>query len=45
VVNEEIRALAWRARGREWTPEERALYALLLEEWAAALRDEVVEAA
>jgi hypothetical protein len=45
VVNEQIRAIVLGARGRRWTVAERALYGLLLEEWAAALRDEVVEAA
>lgn len=45
VVNEAIRALVRRASGRPWTQAERTLYGLLLEEWAAAVRDEVVEAA
>ncbi|GKQ35214.1 hypothetical protein ALMP_17600 [Streptomyces sp. A012304] len=45
VVNEQIRAIVVRAQGRPWTVAERALYGLLLEEWAAAVRSEVVEAA
>ncbi|MER5715687.1 hypothetical protein [Streptomyces sp. NPDC002132] len=45
VVNREIRAIVVRAQGRPWTVAERTLYGLLLEEWAAALRVEVVEAA
>lgn len=46
VVNEQIRALVVRARGRRWTHAERALYGLLREEWLAAVeRDEIVEAA
>jgi len=46
VVNEAIRAIAWRARGREWTHAEQALYRLLVVEWLAAEeRDEIVEAA
>ncbi|MFB7440267.1 hypothetical protein ACFC01_18220 [Streptomyces mirabilis] len=44
VVNEDIRAL-WPRAGRELTAEERAEYERLLEEWAAAMRAEVVEAA
>jgi hypothetical protein len=45
-VNEAIRAIAWRARGRAWTHAEQALYRLLVEEWVAAeLRDNLVEAA
>lgn len=45
VVNAAIRAIVTRAQGRAWTPEERALYGLLLEEWEAAMRGDVVEAA
>ena len=45
VVNELIRAVVVGARDREWTRAERALYGLLLVEWEAALRDEIVEAA
>jgi hypothetical protein len=45
VVNEAIRAVVTGAQGRPWTPEERALYGLLLEEWEQAVRAEVVEAA
>jgi hypothetical protein len=45
VVNEAIRAVVVGAQGRRWTQAERALYGLLLDEWAAALREEVVEAA
>jgi hypothetical protein len=45
VVNEAIRAVVVGAQGRRWTVAERDLYGLLLEEWSAALRDEVVEAA
>lgn len=45
AVNEAIRALVRGAVGRRWTVAERALYGLLLEEWAAAERAEVVEAA
>jgi hypothetical protein len=44
-VNESIRALVVGAAGREWRQAERALYGLLLEEWEAAMRGEVVEAA
>jgi hypothetical protein len=44
-VNEAIRALVRAASGRRWTQAERALYGLLLEEWAVAVRAEVVEAA
>jgi hypothetical protein len=45
-VNAAIRAVAWRARGREWTHAERALYQLLVDEWlAAAGRENIVEAA
>ncbi len=46
AVNDAIRAVAWRARGREWTHAEQALYRLLVDEWVAATgRDEIVEAA
>lgn len=45
AVNEAIRALVVGAQGRRWTVAERALYGLLLEEWAVALRAEVVKAA
>jgi hypothetical protein len=44
-VNEAIRALVVRAQGRAWTRAERTLYGLLLVEWEAALRAEIVEAA
>ncbi|MFI1701940.1 hypothetical protein ACH419_39170 [Streptomyces bobili] len=39
-VNAAIRAIVLRAQGRPWTHAERALYGLLLEEWAEALRRE-----
>lgn len=46
VVNEAIRAIAWRARGRDWTRAEQALYALLRDEWIAArAREEMTTAA
>lgn len=45
VVNAEIRAVVRGARGREWTQGERDLYGLLLEEWEAACRADVVKAA
>lgn len=45
VVNEQIRAIVVRAQGRQWTVAERALYGLLLEEWAAAERAEMTTAA
>lgn len=45
VVNEAIRAIVVRAQGRRWTQAERALYGLLLDEWAAAVRAEMVTAA
>ena len=46
VVNEQIRALVVRARGRRWTHAERALYGLLLEEWdTARAREEITTAA
>lgn len=40
VVNAAIRAIVVGAQGRAWTPEERALYGLLLEEWEQARRAE-----
>ncbi|GAB2891210.1 hypothetical protein GCM10027074_69360 [Streptomyces deserti] len=43
-VNEEIRAL-WRRAGGSLSAQERAEYELLVVEWAAAIRSEVVEAA
>ncbi|WP_369198357.1 hypothetical protein [Streptomyces djakartensis] len=43
-VNEEIRAL-WRRTGGTLSAEERAEYALLVVEWATAIRAHVVEAA
>ncbi|MFI9549395.1 hypothetical protein ACIHAR_36660 [Streptomyces sp. NPDC052016] len=43
-VNEEIRAL-WLRAGGSLSAEERAEYELLVVEWAAAIRGEVVEAA
>lgn len=45
VVNEEIRRLARAAWGRPFTDEERARYVLLVVEWTAADRVEVVKAA
>ncbi|WP_128431541.1 hypothetical protein [Streptomyces cyaneus] len=45
AVNEDIRALARSAWGRPLTDEERAAYELLVVEWAAAERAEVVAAA
>jgi hypothetical protein len=45
AVNEDIRALALAAWGRPFMDEERAVYELLVVEWAAAERAEVVEAA
>jgi hypothetical protein len=45
VVNASIRAVVVGASGRPWTRAEQALYQLLLEEWAAAVRAEVVKAA
>lgn len=44
VVNEAIRALVGGA-GRRLTDDEKAVYERLVEEWAAAVRAEVVEAA
>ncbi|MFE9017021.1 hypothetical protein ACFYNL_00305 [Streptomyces sp. NPDC007808] len=43
-VNEEIRAL-WMRAGGSLSAQERAEYELLVVEWAAAIRDEVIEAA
>jgi hypothetical protein len=43
-VNEQIRAL-WLRAGGSLSAEERAEYELLVVEWAAAIRGEVVEAA
>jgi hypothetical protein len=43
-VNEQIRALWLRASGT-LSAQERAEYELLVVEWAAAIRDEVIEAA
>lgn len=45
VVNALIRAIVVGAQGRAWTPEERALYGLLLEEWAQAVAREEMRAA
>lgn len=45
AVNEAIRVIVARAQGRAWTQAERALYGLLLEEWAAAVRGEEMGAA
>ena len=39
-MNAAIRAIVVGAQGRAWTPEERALYGLLLEEWEQARRAE-----
>ncbi|CAL9390304.1 hypothetical protein [Streptomyces griseomycini] len=43
-VNEQIRAL-WLRAGGSLSDRERETYELLVVEWAAAVRDEVVEAA
>ncbi|MER5756501.1 hypothetical protein [Streptomyces sp. NPDC002088] len=43
-VNEQIRAL-WLRAGGSLSPQERAEYALLVVEWAAAIRGEVITAA
>ncbi|MEU1040144.1 hypothetical protein ACFYP4_17825 [Streptomyces sp. NPDC005551] len=43
-LNEQIRAL-WMRTGGSLSAQERAEYALLVVEWAAAIREEVVEAA
>lgn len=45
VVNEDIRQLARTAWGRPFTDAERARYQNLRDEWVAAERGEVVEAA
>lgn len=44
VVNDEIRAL-WQRSGGVLSPEGQREYALLLVEWAAAVRADAVEAA
>ncbi len=44
ALNEQIRAL-WIRAGGHLSPQERAEYELLVVEWAAAVRDEIVEAA
>lgn len=44
VVNEEIRRL-WPHPAMRLTPEQRARYEMLVVEWAAAVRGEIVEAA
>jgi hypothetical protein len=44
AVNEQIRAL-WIRSGGMLSTQERAEYELLVVEWAAAVRDEVIEAA
>lgn len=44
AVNEDIRAL-WPRQGTQLTAEEREAYDRLLEEWAAAVRAKVTEAA
>jgi hypothetical protein len=43
-LNEQIRAL-WLSAGGTLSPAERGEYELLLVEWAAAVRAEIVEAA
>lgn len=43
-VNEQIRAL-WLRAGGTLSAQERAEYELLVVEWAAAIREEVIEAA
>ncbi|MGW5662331.1 hypothetical protein ACWEWG_19875 [Streptomyces sp. NPDC003758] len=43
-LNEQIRAL-WMRAGGSLSAEERAEYELLVVEWAAAIRGEVIEAA
>lgn len=45
VVNAQIRAVVAGASGRRWTQAETALYRLLVDEWMAAERDDVGEAA
>ncbi|WP_338060777.1 hypothetical protein [Streptomyces viridochromogenes] len=44
-MNEAIRAVVRGAAGRPWTQAERALYEQLRDEWVAAVRAEIVEAA
>ncbi|MFF4834120.1 hypothetical protein [Streptomyces sp. NPDC001315] len=44
-MNEAIRAIVWRARGRQWTTAEQALYQLLVDEWVAAEQAEMTTAA
>ena len=44
AVNEEIRAL-WLRAGGSLSAQERAEYELLVVEWAAAIRGEIIEAA
>ncbi|MEU9183640.1 hypothetical protein AB0D14_03525 [Streptomyces sp. NPDC048484] len=44
VLNEQIRAL-WIRAGGSLSTQERAEYELLVVQWAAAVRDEIVEAA
>ena len=43
-VNEQIRAL-WMRAGGTLSPQERAEYELLVVEWAAAIRADIIEAA
>jgi len=43
-VNEQIRAL-WLRAGGSLSPQERAEYELLVVEWAAAIRGDVIKAA
>ncbi|KOV57059.1 hypothetical protein [Streptomyces sp. MMG1121] len=43
-VNEQIRAL-WLRAGGTLSTQERAEYELLVVEWAAAIREEIIEAA
>ncbi len=43
-LNDQIRAL-WRRAGGSLSSQERAEYELLVVEWAAAMRGEVIEAA
>ncbi|MEU0426420.1 hypothetical protein ABZ235_22975 [Streptomyces canus] len=45
VVNDDIRTLAQGAWGRPFTDEERARYQGLRDEWVAAVRQEITEAA
>jgi len=45
VVNTAIRAVVRGARDRQWTQAERELYEQLRDEWVAATRAEIVEAA